>query len=92
LFHLKRRVQNKAHVEASICKAYIVAEILIFFLYYFEPQLRTRINRISRHNDGEEMTSSENLSIISHLGRPVPKNVVKEDICQKLNSYKHIIM
>jgi hypothetical protein len=45
LFNLKKKVKNKAHVEASICEAYIVKEISKFISYYFEPHLRTRINR-----------------------------------------------
>jgi hypothetical protein len=46
LFHLKKKVKNKAHVEASICEAYIVEEISTFISYYFEPHLRTKINRV----------------------------------------------
>jgi hypothetical protein len=42
LFNLKKKVKNKAHVEASICEAYIVEEISTFISYYFEPHLRTR--------------------------------------------------
>jgi hypothetical protein len=30
LFNLKKRVKNKAHVEASICEAYIVEELNIY--------------------------------------------------------------
>jgi hypothetical protein len=77
LFNLKKKVKNKAHVEASICKAYIVKEILIFISYYFELHLRMRINRISRHDDGGEVLSSGNLSIFSNIGRPTPKNVIR---------------
>jgi hypothetical protein len=62
-----------AHVEASICEAYIVKEILTFISYYFEPHMRTRINRVPRHDDGGEVSSSGNLSIFSNPGRPTPK-------------------
>jgi len=55
---------------------YIVEEISIFILYYFESHLRTRINRVSRHDDGGKMSSSENLSIFSNSKRPAPKNTV----------------
>jgi hypothetical protein len=34
LFNLKKKVKNKAHVEASICEAYIVEKISTFILYY----------------------------------------------------------
>ena len=44
---------------------------------YFEPHLRTRINRVPRHDDGGEVSSSGNLSIFSNTGRPTPKNVVR---------------
>jgi len=53
--------------------AYIVKEISIFISYHFEPRLRTKINRVPRHNDGGEMFSSGNLLIFSHPGQPIPK-------------------
>jgi hypothetical protein len=67
----------QAHVEASICEAYIVEEISTFNSYYFKPYLRTRINRVPRHDDDGEVPSSANLSIFSNLGRPTPKNVIR---------------
>jgi hypothetical protein len=76
LFNLKKKIKNKAHVEASIYEAYIVEEISTFILYYFEPYLRTRINRIPRHDGGGEVRSSGNLSIFSNPRRLTPKNVV----------------
>ena len=51
-------------------------EISTFISYYFKPHLRTRINRVPRHDDGGEVPSSGNLSIFSNLGRPTPKNAV----------------
>jgi hypothetical protein len=77
LFNLKKKVKNKAHVEASICETYIVEEISTFILYYFKPHLRMRINRVPRHDDGGEVSSSGNLSIFSNPGWPTPKNVVR---------------
>jgi hypothetical protein len=68
LVQLKKKVKNKAHVEASICEAYIVEEISTFISYYFEPHLRTRINRVPRHDDGGEVPSSGNLSIFFNPG------------------------
>jgi len=65
------------YVEASLCEAYIVEEISTFISYHFKSLLRRRINRILRHDDGGEMSSSENLSIFSHLGQPVSKNIVR---------------
>jgi hypothetical protein len=77
LFNLKKKVKNKTHVEASICEAYIVEEISTFISYYFEPHLRTRINRVPWHDDGGEVSSSGNLSIFFNPGRPTPKNDVR---------------
>jgi hypothetical protein len=77
LFNLKKKVKNKAHVEASICEAYIVEGISTFISYYFEPHLRTRINRVPRYDDGGEVHSSRNLSIFSNPGRPTPKNAMR---------------
>jgi len=76
-------VKNKAHVEASICEAYIVEEISTFISYYFEPHLKTKINRDPRHDDGGEVPSNGNLSIFSNPGQPTPKNAGGEYICLK---------
>jgi hypothetical protein len=84
LFNLKKKVKNKAHVEASICEAYIVEEISTFISYYFEPHLRTRINRVPRHDDGSEVPYSGNLSIFSNTGRPTPKNAVRVRYLSKI--------
>jgi len=77
LFNLKKKIKNKAYVEALICKAYIVEEISIFISYNFEPHLRMRINRIPRHDDVGEVPLSENLSIFSNPGRPILKNAIR---------------
>jgi len=66
LFNLKTKVKSKTHVEASICEAYVVEEISTFISYYFESHLRTRINRVPRHDYGGEVPSSGNLSIFSN--------------------------
>jgi len=77
LFNLKRKVKNKAYVEASIYKPYIIKEIPTFILYYFKPQLRTRINRVLRDDDGKNVSLSEKLSIFPHFGQFVPKSTVR---------------
>jgi hypothetical protein len=68
LFNLKKKVKNKAHVEASIGEAYIIEKISTFISYYFKPYLRTRINHVPWHDDGGEMPFSGNLSIFSNPG------------------------
>jgi hypothetical protein len=77
LFNLKKKVKNKVHVEVSICEAYIVEEISTFISYYFGPHLKTRINHVPCHNDGDEVPFSRNLSIFSNPIRPTPKNAVR---------------
>ena len=77
MFNLKKKVKNKAHDEVSICEAYIVEEISTFISYYFEPHLRTRINRVPRHDDSGEVPSSGNLLIFSNLGQHTHKNAVR---------------
>jgi hypothetical protein len=77
LFNLKKKVRNKTHVEALMCKTYIVEEILTFILYYFKPHLRTRINRIPRHDGDGKVTSNGNLLIFSHLRWLLPKIIAR---------------
>ena len=87
MFNLKKKkkeVKHKVHVEASICEGYIVEKISIFISYYFEPHLRTRINRVPRHDNGGEVSSSGNLSIFFNHKRPTPKNVVRERYLSKI--------
>lgn len=38
-----KKIKNKIYVKASIYKAYIVEDKLIFTLYYFEPHLKTEL-------------------------------------------------
>jgi len=49
-------------------------------LRYVRPILlrRIKINHISRYDDGGEVPSSENLSIFSNPGRPIPKNDIRK--------------
>jgi len=63
----QEKSKNKMHVEVSICETYIVEEISTCILYYFKPHLRTKINRVLRHDDCGEVLLSVNLSILSHL-------------------------
>ncbi|XP_057548135.1 uncharacterized protein LOC130826571 [Amaranthus tricolor] len=52
LRHLKLNVRNKAHVEASICNAYLTEEASHFVSHYFEPHVRCRVRDLPRNNDG----------------------------------------
>ena len=63
---------------------YLFNLISTFISYYFEPHLRTRINRVPRHDDGGEVPLSGNLSIFSNPGRPTPKNAVRGRYLSKI--------
>jgi hypothetical protein len=73
LFNLNKKVKNKMHIKASICKAFIVKVLLTFISYYFEPYLKIRINCVLGHDDNGEVPSKENLSIFSYPEQPLPK-------------------
>jgi hypothetical protein len=60
-----------------ICGTYIVEEIT-FISYYFELHLKTRINRVPRHDDRGEMSLKENLLLFSHPRRLVKKYIYSE--------------
>lgn len=69
LYHLKRKVKNKARVEGSICEAYIIEEIGWFCSQYFEPEIESRYTRVSRNEDFSEVESTGKLSIFTQSGR-----------------------
>jgi hypothetical protein len=52
LYHLKKKVKNKARVESSIVEAYIMEEISNFCSHYFEPHVQTNSKRVGRNDDG----------------------------------------
>jgi len=70
LINFFKKVKHEAYVEDLIRETYTVENISTFILYYFEHHLRTRINRVPRHDDGK-VPSSENLLIFSHPERPL---------------------
>ncbi|KAL0444229.1 UNVERIFIED_CONTAM: hypothetical protein Slati_2145600 [Sesamum latifolium] len=70
LRNLKKKVKNKAAVEASICEAYIVDEISIFTTHYFEPDVICKKRRLGRNDDGLNNENIEHMSIFNHPGRP----------------------
>ena len=77
MFNLKRKVKNKVHVEVSICEAYIVEKISIFISYYFESQLRLRINHVQRNDDGREVFRVETCQYSLILDDSCQKTIVK---------------
>ncbi|CAA2969179.1 Hypothetical predicted protein [Olea europaea subsp. europaea] len=44
LNHLKKKVKNRAHVEASIVEAYLLEETSTFCSLYFDQYIQTRLN------------------------------------------------
>ena len=52
MFYLKKKVTNKAKVEGSICKAYLIDEITNFASHYFGDDVQTIWNRVPRNDDG----------------------------------------
>ncbi|XP_056161784.1 uncharacterized protein LOC130135923 [Syzygium oleosum] len=70
LYHLKKKVKNKACVEASICNAYIVEEVTIFASYYFEPHVQCKRRRAGRNDKGPIDPNCKSFSIFNYLDRP----------------------
>ncbi|XVE92707.1 hypothetical protein REPUB_Repub01dG0122800 [Reevesia pubescens] len=76
MHHLKKKVTNKAIVEASICEAYIIEEITTFCSHYFDSNILTKLTQVPCNDDGGEVESMGRLSIFTYLGRAfVPKSV-----------------
>ncbi len=64
---MKLNVKNKAHVEASICNAYLTEEASHFVSHYFELHVRCRVRDLPRNDDGSyNNVRSGVLSIFSH--------------------------
>ncbi|XP_074591296.1 uncharacterized protein LOC141847209 [Curcuma longa] len=70
LYHLKKKVKNKAHVEASIVNAYIVEEVTTFASYYFEPHIRSKRRRARRNDEDPIDPNLTSFLIFNYLGRP----------------------
>jgi hypothetical protein len=68
LYHLKKKMSNTAHVEASICEAYLSEERSNFAEHYFQSHVPSKLRRPSRNNDVFE-DSDNVISIFNHPGR-----------------------
>ena len=74
LHELKKKVKNKAHVEGSICEAYLIQETSRFTSSYFPPHVETMLNKVDRNDDGGEVDAPDGcFSIFMHPGRPAGK-------------------
>src|SRR4051812_25358405 len=75
LKNLKDKVKNKAHVEASICQAYLLEEASTLATYYFPAaQFPCRMNRGPRTDNGSNGLIGEKISIFNYPGRARGKN------------------
>ena len=75
---MKKKVNNKARVEGSICEAYIIEEISTFCCFYFESHVQTKLNQVERNDDGGEVDAPDGcLSIFTHPGRGVGKERIR---------------
>ncbi|KAL0331745.1 UNVERIFIED_CONTAM: hypothetical protein Sangu_1720000 [Sesamum angustifolium] len=70
LRELKKKVKNKAHIEASIVEAYIVEEIGWFTFHYFEPHVTCKRCRPSRNDDLTREHERISRDIFNHPDRP----------------------
>ena len=78
LNHLKRKIGNKAHVEASICNAYLLEEIANFCSTYFEDHIDTKTLSLNL-KDKEVVTNDPNLPELfqNHKGKASGKCTVR---------------
>ncbi|GJU50148.1 transposon, En/Spm-like protein [Tanacetum coccineum] len=67
---LKKKVTNKAKVESSIANAYLIEETSMFCSHYFEPHVKTKMNRVPRNDDGgDEELYEGTISVFMSSGR-----------------------
>ncbi|KAL0458679.1 UNVERIFIED_CONTAM: hypothetical protein Slati_0495100 [Sesamum latifolium] len=68
LRELKKKVKNKAHVEALIVEAYVVEEIVWFTSHYFESHVASKRRQASRNDDLTCKHESISRDIFNHPG------------------------
>ena len=87
---MKKKVKNKAHVEGSICQAYLAQEFTIFAEHYFESNVSCKSRRLARNDEGASEHTDEKLSIFNYPGRAFGRPKVKwltEQECHAAHSY-----
>ncbi|GJS20891.1 transposon-like protein [Tanacetum coccineum] len=71
LYHLKKKVKNKARVESSICEAYIMEEISNFCTHYFKSHVQTNSRKVGQNDDGGSVNmKGTSLYVFNYRGRP----------------------
>lgn len=63
-------IRQKAHVEGSICEAYLVNEVADFCSMYFEESVTTKMNMAGRYDEGLQPEDDGRLTIFCYPGRP----------------------
>ncbi|OMO51375.1 Transposon, En/Spm-like protein [Corchorus capsularis] len=69
LHTVKKKVKNKAHVEGSICEAYIVEEMSFFANHFFQQNLTSKRLRARRNDEGVNDQILRHFSIFNYPGR-----------------------
>ncbi|KAL0451592.1 UNVERIFIED_CONTAM: hypothetical protein Slati_1137300 [Sesamum latifolium] len=69
LHDLKKKVKNKAHIEASIVEAYIVEKISLFSSHYFESDVLCKQSRPGKNDDLTRKEDKIQRFIFNHPGR-----------------------
>nr|GEW21217.1 hypothetical protein [Tanacetum cinerariifolium] len=91
---LKKKVTNKAKVESLIANAYLIKEISMFCSHYFEPHVKTKMNRLPRNdNGGDEELYEGTISIFKCSGRV--SGQAKKDVllnCDEIEQYVKIFI
>ncbi|KAL6571729.1 hypothetical protein OROHE_003372 [Orobanche hederae] len=67
---LKKKMSNRAKVEASMSESVIIDEIVSFVSTYFHPDIETRFTKVGRNFDGGVTTDPDGkISVFSSPGR-----------------------
>ena len=79
LHHLKRKIGNKARVEASICNAYLTEEISNFLSHYFGDDIDTKGRDVGRNVRVIDDGSNSNIPTIfsENIGHATSKGKTK---------------
>ena len=86
LHTLKRKVKNKAQVEGSIYKAYVIKEMSTFCSHYFGADVQSRQTQATRNDDVAKVKSNlDTFSIFNQLGCPAGKHRERMLIDQELH-------
>jgi len=83
LFHrfinkIKKKVRNKAHVEAAIAEAFLVEEATNFLTLYFKSTAPSIRNKMPRYDDGSStFEATSDLEIFKCSGRCISPRVIR---------------